>query len=65
MVNLTAELATDLKAQTPEWSWHGGISPMSGESVMQAEEQAAIACHLARQQDSLAKIWDKHLASKT
>lgn len=65
MVNLTAELATDLKTQTPDWSWHGGISSLSGESLMQAEEQAAIACHLARQQDSLAKIWDKHLASKT
>lgn len=61
MLNFAAEFVTDLNDLQAEIAWQAGCCPLTGNSLSQAEKQAAQACQAARDKEPPAQLWDKPL----
>lgn len=61
ILNFTAEFVTDLYNSEESLQWQAGICPLTGNSLPQAEDKAALACQSAKDSGAKAKLWDAQL----
>lgn len=61
ILNFAAEFVTDADNQAEHLQWQAGLCPLPGNSLSQAEDKAALACHAAKAKGAKAKLWDAQL----